>query len=116
MKPCNIRSSELSDGACRWLYKNFLIPNGVRHYVPMGSPLIINGHRLGLLTMDIERIDQNKRHWRGETRRGRWRPWRANWAGPNDDIPLKFRAYRIRRPLTNTEIAALYQHENWIKS
>ena len=113
MKPCNIRSSELSEGACHWLYKNFLIPNGVRHFVPMGSPLIVNGNRLGLMTMDIERSDQAKRFWRGKREQSCWRPWRGKRVEPGGDVPLKFRVYRIRRPLTNTEIAALYNSENW---
>lgn len=117
VKPVKIIAGDLSGNARDWLYRNFIVPNGVRHFVPLDSPVIVHGNQFGVLTMDIERNDQVRRRgfagWSRASEPRRWRPWRSRWPGDRNVIPLKFRVYRIRRPLTNQELANLYDHERW---
>lgn len=112
MKSCIIQLDLISDSDSRWLHDNFILPNGVRHYVPRYTEIVINGNYFEVETYDIERPGQDKR--RTSTRPGRrWRRWGSQHK-TRDGLPVKVRRYRIRRSLT-AQVLARFDYDRDIR-
>ncbi|MGP9727905.1 hypothetical protein ACT3UB_11930 [Glutamicibacter sp. AOP3-A1-12] len=90
MKPGIISPEHLSQDQHDQIW-TWLQANGVRHYVPVYSKIIVTGNRLIVPTLDIERVGQKNKTWA-----------RHRWVIDRDGesvLPVKIRTYRIRVPL-----------------
>lgn len=84
MKPGIINLAKLNQSQREVLFE-WTTSNGVRHYVPLESRMVITGNKFTVETFDIERIGQKNMKW-------------ARRFGSRN-MPIKVRTYRIRVPL-----------------
>lgn len=91
MKPGIINLAKL-DRAQRKVLFEWATANGVRHYVPLESHMVITGNKFTVETFDIERIGQKNKKW-------------ARRFGSRN-MPRRIRTYRIRVPFRAPERGA----------
>ncbi|RKS16726.1 hypothetical protein DFO58_3283 [Arthrobacter sp. AG1021] len=88
MKPGIINLAKLNQSQRDVLFE-WATANGVRHYVPLESRMVITGNKFIVETFDIERIGQKNMKW-------------ARRFGSRN-MPRRTRTYRIRVPLRAPE-------------
>lgn len=88
MKPGIINLAKLNQAQREVLFE-WATANGVRHYVPLESRMVITGNKFTVETFDIERIGQKNTNW-------------ARRFGALN-LPRRTRTYRIRVPLRSPE-------------
>lgn len=91
MKPGIINTAKLNQAQREALFE-WAAKNGLRHYVPLESHMVITGTKFTVETLDIERIGQKNTKW-------------ARRFGSRN-MPRRTRTYRIRVPYRAPERGA----------